>query len=401
MPKIKKFSNNVAICVYDVIIIIESWLNDQISDVELALHNSNIFRADRSIKTSAKPTVVFDFGNGDYCPLNNFLTSVDWTTCFNELNLDEKVSLFYDILFDCLDHCVPKKTIKINKHYPRWFNNDLRNLCQQKKLAHSKYKKSGQLEDYVYFKTVNATMTCDPKYFWKFMRDNNKDSGIPNYMSFENKSADNGFDISNFFAACFSFVYVISSTVNFDCVDNGLKVTISDESLFPDLWKNCYVTPIFQSGVKTKVENYRGVCNQLVIPKILDEIVSVQLQWMSSSIICAQQHGFTKGKSSLSNLLIYYSFINKSFQDKIPVDSIYTDFAKVFDRVNHSVLISKLMHLGFILDTIKWLHCFLSDRYQQQVKTGNFISQTFGVISGVPQGSHCGPILFILFINEL
>lgn len=111
-------------------------------------------------------SVVFDFGNGDYCPLNNFLTSVDWTTCFNELNLDEKVSLFYDILFDCLDHCVPKKTIKINKHYPRWFNNDLRNLYQQKKLAHSKYrvtakyfavslyKKSGKLEDYLCFKTL-------------------------------------------------------------------------------------------------------------------------------------------------------------------------------------------------------------------------------------------------------
>ena len=79
------------------------------------------------------------------------------------------------------------------------------------------------------------------------------------------------------------------------------------------------------------MENYRGVCNQSVISKIQDEIVSVHLQWMSSSILRAQQHGFIKGKSSLSNLPIYYSFINESFQEKIPVDSIYTDFAKAFD----------------------------------------------------------------------
>ena len=131
------------------------------------------------------------------------------------------------------------------------------------------------------------------------------------------------------------------------------------ESKFPDLWKGSYVAPIFKFGVKTKVENYRGVCNQSVIPKILDEIVSVQLPWISSSILCAQQHGFTKGKASLSNLLIYFSFINESFQEKLAVDLIYADFGKAFDRVNHSVLISKLMPLEFRSDTIKWLHSFL------------------------------------------
>ena len=111
-----------------------------------------------------------------------------------------------------------------------------------------------------------------------------------------------------------------------------------------------------------------------MVPKILDDIVFKQLQWKSSSVLSLYQHGFIRSKSTLLNLLQYYAFINEAFEDKAQVYSIYTDFAKAFDRVNHDILISKLHRLRFRHNTVKGLYSFLSGR-QQQVKIGGFISQ--------------------------
>ena len=99
---------------------------------------------------------VFDFGNGDYHSLNNFLASVDWTSCFSNKNVDTKVSIFYDILFTGINYYIPKKTIKSGSSYPIWFNRDLKNLCYQKRLAHFKYKLSGKLVDYLNFKSIRS-----------------------------------------------------------------------------------------------------------------------------------------------------------------------------------------------------------------------------------------------------
>ena len=129
-------------------------------------------------------------------------------------------------------------------------------------------------------------------------------------------------------------------------------------------------------------------------------MASIQFVWDCKRVLNEEQHGVLQGRSTATNLLLYEHFILGAIKEGYLVDSVYTDFSKAFDRVNHGILLTKLEHLGFSKIWLKWLHSFLNDRVQI-VKYGDSVSSEFRVPSGVPQGSHCGPILFNLFFIDL
>lgn len=89
-----------------------------------------------------------------------------------------------------------------------------------------------------------------------------------------------------------------------------------------------------------------------------------------------------------------------AFENKLQVDSIYTDFSKAFDRVDHKLLVAKLAAWGFGSGILQWILSFLTGRVQR-VRINNYVSKEIAVHSGVPQGSHSGPLFFILFINDI
>lgn len=169
---------------------------------------------------------------------------------------------------------------------------------------------------------------------------------------------------------------------------------------FPTKWKFSFLTPIFKKGDKHEVINYRPVCLLSTIPKVFEKIVLKKIIFQLNHVISPKQHGFSTGKSTLTNLLTYQNYISDAMSSKCQVDSIYTDLSKAFDKVNHELLLNKLHKFGIGGSLYKWISSYLIKRLLA-VKIDGTFSYKFTATSGVPQGSHLGPILFLLFVNDV
>ena len=121
-----------------------------------------------------------------------------------------------------------------------------------------------------------------------------------------------------------------------------------------------------------------------------------------NDLLCSHQHGFRSSHSCLTQLLHHFDDVPENYLVGADTDSIYLDYAKTFDKVDHALLIKKLQRYGIYPQVVNWIRSFLSDRSHQVVIDGH-LSLAALIISGVPQGQGTvlGPILFLIFINDI
>ena len=172
--------------------------------------------------------------------------------------------------------------------------------------------------------------------------------------------------------------------------------------IVPSQLKIAKVVPIFKSGGKDSMDNYRPISLLNCFSKIIEKIICTRFTDFldTNNLISSSQYGFRKKHSTTHPLLHFINHVSTALDKKLHTIAIFCDLRKAFDTVNHKILLSKLSKLGVRGNELLWFKDYLSNR-KQLVHLNGSNSLLLDILIGVPQGSILGPLLFLIYINDL
>ena len=171
---------------------------------------------------------------------------------------------------------------------------------------------------------------------------------------------------------------------------------------FPDEWKTAKITPLHKGGQKTKINNFRPI-SQLPLPgKLIEKIVHKRITTYvnTNNILNCNQNGFRANHSTQDTVSKFTDDIALNINNNKCTLATFIDFQKAFDTVNHTILIDKINSIGIKENNIIWLKSYLTNRKQVVIANG-FASMEGTITCGVPQGATLGPLLFLIYINDI
>lgn len=318
------------------------------------------------------------------------------------------------------------------------------------------YKRMSQQCYANYLRDIQTRLKSDPKSFWKHVNEQRKEFGLPSKMKYGNQTGTSAEEYCKLFSEKFSSVFSLETLTSdqialaannvpiaglslnrISVSDAMIKTALSEmkpstsvgpdgipaillkkcsegmlaplrhifnlslsTGIFPSLWKKAFMFPVHKKGNKNDIDNYRGIAALCATSKLFEKVVLGPIFEYCKHLIDDTQHGFMPRRSTTTNLLSFTTYVTDAMSSGYQTDTIYTDLSTAFDKINHEIAVAKLDRMGLGGTLLLWLKSYLVDRHSF-VKIGESMSNEFISTSGIPQGSHLGPLIFLLYFNDV